>query len=131
MLLGFSQQFPDGRLTHFRRKIERGIKIHTIREDPHRRWRAGRIIQMSHGVRTKNYSCFRQAICTGTQRITLNWLFSSYRYWYDIHVDGRLLDKREVLQLAVNDGFESIEAFVSFFPAHFDGCIIHWTLYRY
>jgi hypothetical protein len=133
MILGFKQQFPDGRLTHFRRKIEQGIKIHSIREDVHNRWCTGRLIQMSTGVRTKYYNCFAKMYCTGTQQITIQWSYDELarRITFAVYVDNRLLSPGETRQLTINDGFSSIEGFLSFFPHFFRGKIIHWTTYRY
>ena len=133
MILGFKQQFPDGRLTHFRRKIEQGVKIHSIREDAHNRWHAGNIIHCSHGVRTKQYNCFSTKICTGTQRIVFLWhknMMTGLRRC-TVYVDGRELSSVELRQLAINDGFSGLAAFFLWFNNDFDGKIIHWTLYRY
>jgi hypothetical protein len=132
MILGFKQQFPNGRLTHFRRKIEQGIKIHSVREDAHDRWHAGRVIQMSHGVRTKHFHCFAQMLCTGTQKIEIKCRKHIYLLGQsDVKVDGRELDLAEINQLAINDGFDNLYDFLDFFPKCFKGKIIHWTLYRY
>ena len=133
MILGFKQQFPDGRLTHFRRKIEQGIKIHSIREDFHYRWRSGRIIQMSYGVRTKQYQCFARRFCTGTQWIDFRWQenpMTDQRRCI-VYVDGRQLSDGELKQLAINDGFSGCATFFLWFNNDFSGKIIHWTLYRY
>ena len=133
MILGFKQQFPDGRLTHFRRKIEQGTKIHSIRKDWHNRWHTGRVIQMSNGVRTKNYNCFRQEPCSGVQIISIRWLYSplSLREKCCVSIDGRILSLSEMKQLSANDGFDDIRDFFNWFDRDFDGKIIHWTLYRY
>jgi hypothetical protein len=133
MILAFKQQFPDGRLTHFRRKIERGIKIHSIREDWHDRWHAGRIIQMSNGVRTKNYHCFRKELCSGVQIISIRWLYSplSLREKCCVSIDGSILSLIEIMQLSYNDGFDDVSDFFNWFNNDFDSKIIHWTLYRY
>lgn len=133
MILGFKQQFPDGTLTHFRRKIERGEKIHSIREGACYRWRAGRLIHCSHGVRTKKFNCFSTRFCTGTQFIDFRWqddLITHHRRCH-VYVDGRELSEKELRQLAINDGFSCIAHFLKWFNNDFDGKIIHWTLYRY
>jgi hypothetical protein len=129
MILGFKQQFPDGTLTHFRRKIERDEKIHSIREDRHGRWRAGRLIQCSHSVRTKHFNCFTTKFCTGTQRIVFRWQENPRKCI--VYVDGRELSISEIKQLAFNDGFPDTNSFLRFFNEDFTGKIIHWTLYRY
>jgi hypothetical protein len=129
MILGFKQQFPDGTLTHFRRKIERDEKIHSIREDRHGRWRTGRLIQCSYGVRTKAFYCFSNKFCTGTQQIVFRWQENPRKCV--VYVDGRELSKSEVKQLAINDGFSVTAALLKWFNKDFSGKIIHWTLYRY
>ncbi len=48
MVLGFKERFVG--------RILSGVKIHTIREDGHNRWRVGRRIEFATGVRTKNYT---------------------------------------------------------------------------
>jgi len=58
MILGFKTKTKDGRYTNFVEKIEKGEKIHTIREDKLNRWRAGRIIHAAVGVRTNEYRQF-------------------------------------------------------------------------
>jgi uncharacterized protein YqfB (UPF0267 family) len=132
MIVGFKQCFPDGSITHFRRKIERGEKIHTIRKDSHSRWHAGRLVQCSHGVRTKYFNCFLTRFCTGTQSIVFRWLTSpdGKRKCY-VYVDNRELSTRELRQLAINDGFNGIAHFLKWFHGDFSGKIIHWTLFRY
>jgi hypothetical protein len=71
--------------------------------------------------------------CSGTQQITIQWSYDepARRVTFAVYVDHRLLSCTETKQLAINDGFSSIEEFLSFFPYFFSGKIIHWTLYRY
>jgi hypothetical protein len=71
MNLSYKINFPWDSLTLFPEKIIEEIKIHTIREDKKDRWKAGRKIHHATGVRTKNYRCFREAVCTGTQTIEI------------------------------------------------------------
>lgn len=61
MILPFKPQFIP--------KILDGPKIHTLRDDPHRRWHPGRAIHMATGVRTKYYHCFNQDVCTAVQEV--------------------------------------------------------------
>jgi len=117
----------------FEQPILSGTKIHSMREDKHNRWKAGRVIQFATGTRTKNYRCFLAAVCTGVQKVGL------YQGSKDILVlvDGRILDWKETLLLAHNDGFPTTEAMMRFFipkiPAdiremeQWTGKIIHWT----
>ena len=132
MILGFNKRFPQ--------PILDGSKKHTIREDKHNRWKAGRIIHMATGVRTKNYNCFCKCKCTGTQSITIihlgGWIqvFIDKRFFGEAYHHG-LDDIHEystcLVELARNDGFSYLSEFFHWFNTDFEGKIIHWTDYRY
>lgn len=142
MILSFKKKLPSGKPTNFENKIKSGIKIHSIREDKHNRWRPGMKIQMAHGVRTKNYRCFDDTkTCTGIQSIKINYYFNGITpEKMEIIIDGDLFysqsgygsygsDNLELL--ARNDGFDSTSDFFSWFNADFEGKILHWTDFRY
>jgi len=118
----------------FEPPILSGTKIHSMREDKHNRWKAGRVIQFATGIRTKNYRQFFEAVCTGVQKVVL---FQG-SVGIMVHIDGRQLDWKETLLLAHNDGFATTEAMMRFFipkipqgadrfVAVWGGKIIHWT----
>lgn len=119
MVLSFKQQFVD--------KILRKEKIHTIRKDPHDRWKAGMKIQFATGVRTKNYCQFHDAICNGTQKIDIRYTIRSIT----VRIDGVPISRLKEFSLALNDGFPSVPAFYRLFNKDFSGKIIHWTDFRY
>ena len=129
MVIGYKKQFPD--------KIIAGIKIHTIRLDLKNRWRAGMKMHQSTGVRTKNYNCFREDICTGTQTIMIirrTKHFSVYIddvFIYNTTMRESTMSTAIMKDLARNDGFDSIQAFFEWFKEDFEGKIIHWTDLRY
>jgi len=164
MILGFKQQFPWKEPTYFREKILAGAgygpivsmpKIHTMREDPYNRWKAGMSIQMAYGVRTKNYEQFNKGItelekCVSTQAIKIIWFYKNeyiktdlplkqingphgeFNYYPAIWIDGRqLLTFGEIITLAHNDGFDSVIDFFKWFNRDWSGKIIHWTDFRY
>lgn len=132
MIIGFKEQFPD--------KIIAGTKKHTIREDKCDRWKAGIWMHMATGVRSKKYNCFKGDICTGTQRIDIEYrtgnLYNEIlvsidsQYFYD-NFTPRAKAIERMTELALNDGFDSIEAFFKWFSSDFTGKIIHWTSLRY
>ena len=165
MTLGFKQQFPwatkDSQApTYFREKILLPTKlrllpygaaeswypkIHTMRLDPHNRWKAGRKIEMVYrGAGYKIIDHFNKGIpelwvCTGVQKIKL-WLTGSLGEVGDngqreqiirIHaiVDGKRIDNPE--RIIPNDGFEDIIQFSRWFTKPWEGKIIHWTDFRY
>ena len=124
MILGFKPQFPE--------PIKKGIKKHTIREDKHNRWKAGHIIHMATGVRTKLYNCFYKCKCTGTQKIEIS--VDNDKLMGQIicvYIDSKLLYHSDVETLAKNDGFDSAKDFFAWFNKDFSGKIIHWTDLRY
>lgn len=100
-----------------------GKKIHTIREDKHGRWCAGKAIHFCTGLRTKAYNCFRIGTCVSTQTVKIN----GVRVW----IDDRELDSAEIDLLARNDGLLVKEEFFAWFNKDFVGKIIHWTDFRY
>lgn len=156
MILGFKQKFADGTPTNFKSKIANGTmlnptvtnfwchlpkdfayKIHTLREDPFNRWKAGKSIQMAYGVRTKQYEQFNKGIeelekCVSTQRV-----FMTYQGWVgslEITVGNKYLMPEEIDLLIKNDGLTHKEFMNWFFPKgveEWGGKIIHWTNFRY
>lgn len=113
-------------------------KVHTIREDSGNRWKIGCKIDFFINVRKKNMFRFAPVLpVVNTQKIEIRWIgFSdSYRPW--VKIDGKLfydvaeINKKEMLLLAQNDGFESIEDFFSYFNKDFSGKLIHWTDLKY
>lgn len=132
MILGFKKQLPGGKESRFKEKILEGVKQHTIREDPQDRWQKGMGIQMAYGVRTKDYEQFNAdredlQTCTGIQKIEIKWK----KHECILTVDGRVLSRNKMEKLAINDGFDDLVSFLTWFSADFKGKIIHWTKLRY
>lgn len=139
MIIGYKKQFPWGKPTSFKRRILNGIKIHTMREDVHDRWHAGRKIQHAHGVRTKQYEQFLENECTRTQRIYIGKtskknedLYYTYNgINYGVIIDGKWLTNYCIGLLAMYDGFDNTDDFFRWFQKGFKGKIIHWTYRHY
>jgi hypothetical protein len=134
MILGFKTTFTDGTPTDFVEKILAGSKIHSLRKDPHDRWRKSTHIHMATGVRTDCYKQFNEGItqletCKSTQRI-----FMTYDWCLEITLDGKYLEPRQIELLIKNDGLTKAQFLKWFFS---DGCgewsgkIIHWTDFKY
>lgn len=134
MILSYKKRFPE--------KILDGTKKHTIREDPHNRWKAGMKIHHATGMRTKQYNCFKEGECVSTQRVEVfyNQLVYDKAEWLNHFYHGKLVNvaidniciARPLLhKLAINDGFGSIEEFFDWFNDDFTGKIIHFTKLRY
>ena len=128
MILNFLKGFAvDGKRkpTNFEEKIKKGIKLHTIRWDEKGRWKEGNKIHFSTGARTRNYNCFKEGKCTGTQTVEIK--------DRDVWVDGLKMTWDEIEDLAINDGFDDITDFWAWFDQYspFSGKLIHWTGLRY
>lgn len=101
-------------------------KIHTIRKDSKKRWRQGRDIDFAINNRTKDWFRFAPVVpCVSVQEIEILVGFTASHL--QIAVDERALSKKEVKELVLNDGFESVEQFLTWFTQDFRGRIIHWT----
>ena len=128
MVLGFTKTMMVGNRrvpTNFEEKIKNGVKLHTIRWDEKNRWKTGNKIHFATGVRTSNYNCFKEGLCNGTQKIEIR----DRNVW----IDDVILNYYEVENLAINDGFDSIKDFWSWFDQYspFTGKLIHWTKLTY
>ena len=115
--------------------IESGRKIHTIREDPHKRWHSGRMIHMATGVRTKNYKQFGYLPCISVQEVLIQKSYSSPSHVaFGLYID--LMNRNYLMEkLAYNDGFDTIREFIDWFIPKDEGevvrRIIHWTAKKY
>lgn len=106
-------------------------KLHSIRDDKHDRWHAGRMIHPVINNRSKNQFQFAPAFpCVSVQKIDISsnpvMMVSE-----SVKVDNRFLSYKEVETLAINDGFNSIVDFFAWFNEGYTGKIIHWTNLKY
>lgn len=163
MILGFKQYFPwkgeDGKPepTYFKEKITERFfenqpnpivfvpKIHTFREDPHNRWKAGMKVSMVYrGAGYKIIDHFNEGIpelgtIKSIQKISI---------WYstglpndeskvrvrriNCMIDGIWFsDVEQTEKIARNDGFDSLDQFKKWFKTDWEGKIIHFTDFRY
>lgn len=130
-------------------------KIHTFREDPHNRWKAGMKVQMVYrGAGYKIIDHFNKDIpeldkIKSIQKIKIKYHCSdSMECNPIITIDGKLygdfakfpnLDLKEAAQkgfkelrlLCGNDGFESVSQFKKWFKKDWEGKILHFTDFRY
>lgn len=136
MILGFKTIWATTKKpTNFVELILSGEKIHTLRKG--NRWKAGNMIHMATGVRTKNYKQFNTEradlwYCKSTQAIRLE--FDENMSKCKVFVDGRLLSIEEQRKIAINDGFTCIADFWLWFSNNQDDLpdkIIHWTDFKY
>ncbi len=118
MILDFHKQF--------KRKIESGLKIHTIRRDEFNQWQVGMTIQFTTGAKTPKHHEFMRAVCTAIEPIIIDGKKEL------IIIGGRILDYAEMLLFIEKDGFDNLKAFFSFFSFYypknpFSGKLLHWT----
>lgn len=117
-------------------------KLHTIRTDEKDRWKEGRDIHMVINNRTPNRLQFAPVVkCLSVQKIQIKHFEASVEVEIDDEPFGLVyhhgLDEgvyewtNTLEKLAVNDGFDSVEAFFKYFDKDFTGKIIHWTNLRY
>lgn len=120
-------------------------KLHTIRQDPHGRWKKGMKIHPVINNRTpQRFQFAPEMVCTGIQYIhILNGGDGrqvsigdrpDYEDCMPIYFEDdndTVHGQNEMEVLALNDGFESVDQFFAFFKEDFRGKIIHWTDLRY
>ena len=106
-------------------------KLHTIREDKSNRWKEGMDIHFVINNRTENRMQFAPVVkCMSVQEIEI--LPDTRMVLLPVTDSGAfLLEDKAVEELAINDGFDSLEDFWAYFKEPFQGKIIHWTDKRY
>lgn len=116
-------------------------KCHTIREDKNDRWQPGTKIDFFINCRQKDMFRFAPVLpVVSIQEIEIKWIsltipLGERRPW--VRIDGKNIFTiehfitDEMNQLALNDGFDTIEDFFAYFNEDFKGKIIHWTDLKY
>lgn len=87
--------------------VESGKKPHTIRPKRKRQTKPGERLKLYTGMRTKKCRLLADTFCKNVEPVEIH---STH-----IKVGGRVLVMDERRNLAVNDGFDSLEAFYDFF----------------
>ena len=133
MILSFSkQQFVD--------RIKSGVKIHTIREDKHNRWKPGMKIQFWFGnprnTRSKNKPYhFANGECCDVNRIKLDYAIpeekngKSLDFSLSINTELAYMKSYGSMafeDIAINDGFDNSDEMFAWFSDKlpFDGKLI-------
>ncbi len=124
-----------------------GIKIHTLREDPKKRWRAGMSIQHWRGNPRNNRGCikpycFLNGECKGVQEIRIGRVPICPEFPQGVEVlieidriySSEWLKPEQIELLIKNDGL-TIDEFRDWFVPEdhsiWNGRIIHFTDFRY
>jgi hypothetical protein len=117
-------------------------KRHTFREDEKDRWHAGRMIDYFINCRQKDMFRFAPVLpVVSTQKVEIKWfelfdkkmarVFIDNKSFACVKFSDEMIITGDMLQLAQNDGFDTIEDFFAYFNEDFKGKIIHWTDLRY
>ena len=113
-------------------------KHHTMREDKKERWKPGTKIDFFINCRQKNMFCFTPVLhVVSVQEIVIKWIGFNNGFRPCIWIDKKLIydvagiNKKLMLELAQNDGFDTIEDFFAYFNEDFTGKLIHWTDLKY
>jgi len=117
-------------------------KLHTIREDKTDRWKPGTKIDFFINCRQKNMFRFAPVLpVVSVQEIEIKWfkileinicrVFIDNKSFACVQFDRELIVTGKMLQLAQNDGFDTITDFFRYFDKDFKGKIIHWTDLKY
>ncbi len=120
-------------------------KLHTIREDKKDRWKKGNDIHFVINNRTKNRFQFSPILkVQSVQQIEIKWfdgytpnIFPSDCYKKEnkharVYInDIRFMTSETIKNIALNDGFDSVDDFFEYFNTNFKGKLIHWTSLTY
>jgi hypothetical protein len=110
-------------------------KRHTIRRDEKQLWKAGNKIHPVTDNRTPERFQFAPTLeCTGKERIIIvhpDMRSDRFKPFVVINGENIFPEDPRMKELAINDGFDSVEAFFDYFDDYFEGWIIHWTPIRY
>ncbi|PTS96969.1 hypothetical protein DBR11_18215 [Pedobacter sp. HMWF019] len=139
-------EYINGKPTFFKEKILCGFlkeeqtrhfkpKFHTIRRkrsdinSSAKEWSVGETIQFCTSLESGGELPFGlETRCILIQEISIVWKDKKIP---DIVIDGLNLTIAEIQELAINDGFEALEDFLSYFASDFNGILIHWTTFKY
>jgi hypothetical protein len=113
-------------------------KIHTIREDKNNRWQVGTKIHFFINARQKDMFQFAPVLpVVSVQKFEIVYYNDRETLMNDlplkkaIAINEKRLPEDKWLELAQNDGFDTVEAFFEYFNDDFEGKLIHWTDKRY
>lgn len=114
-------------------------KIHTIRKDESERWKPGMKIHFVVNNRSPNRFQFAPVVqCVSVQEFKIEWINGTA--WVTIGNRSFTTFRKtktgceyggNAKELALNDGFATVEDFFKYFNKDFKGRLIHWTNLRY
>jgi hypothetical protein len=110
-------------------------KLHTIRRNLFNKWQETSEIEFCINRNSEDEFQFAPT----TSIIALQFIRISYNEADcekacsepAIYIDEKPIDLKTLSALAVNDGFENVVDFLTYFNTNFTGIIIHWTNLKY
>ena len=108
-------------------------KLHTIRVDQNKRWKPGMKIHFKiwtgKPYKSKTFDFAPLTECVSIQEIRIE--HDTSNLWPPVYIDNKLMSIGQIEKLAINDGFNDLRHFYSYFNENFTGRIIHWTNLKY
>lgn len=109
----------------FKSQLMNGSKIHTLRRNA---VEPGTPIKhIVYPYHPDKRECILENECISCQAIKIDDIPEGP----NIRIGGRQLSPAEALNLARNDGFDSLTDFWNFFAGGFEGYVVHWTNLKY
>lgn len=103
-------------------------KLHTIRWETYGAWKIGKTIHPVINCRTPNRFQFApELMVKGIQRI---WICHTKEGSF-VKIDGKEINSWTLYNLAINEGFDSVDDFFAYYRNKLYGIIIHWTDLKY
>jgi hypothetical protein len=110
-------------------------KLHTIRRDVFNKWKHSTEIKFFINVNLEDQFQFAPIIpLVSTQNIRISYNAEDCEKMCvepAIYIDEKPIDLDTLSALAVNDGFENVVDFLTYFNTNYEGLIIHWTNLKY
>ncbi|MEJ5960806.1 hypothetical protein [Pedobacter immunditicola] len=104
-------------------------KLHTIRRDQSDLWQTGMDIEPVANDDSPSQPQFAPTIkCLAIQMISIE---HRHEGKVVVTVDGKILSFEALETLAINDGFDNLDDFYTYFDYNFKGKLIHWTGLKY
>lgn len=129
--------YPIAKRTIQRLPKQFKFKPHTIRADKNKRWKPGMRIHFFEWTgkpyRSLQFKFAPTVTCVATQHIEIIWTDTDGIRLAEptIFIDNKWIVGYQKEQLAINDGFDSLQSFYAWFNTNFTGTIIHWTNLKY
>ncbi len=110
------------------------LAIHSIRTDKKERWKKGQILHLhnENGERKSTVNvCSVQKFEVRYVRVLESAKSQNTMKVAYIFIDGRKLEREEIEELAMNEGYKNIIHFSANYMHEMKGKLVHWTKKKY